>query len=272
MSIDAEATLEQFSEAVRNYWEKPTTVSIIDTNLHRLEIDTVCRHLQPTDHLADIGCGDGQATVQYAAQVARCTAIERSSHLRTRAVDAARKAEAVNLTIRDGDVLSLTDEADRFDCIVTQRVLINLASWDEQRRALLNVHRMLKPGGRYIMIENTNDAFAAMNDMRHEVRLPPVPQHWHNRFFDYEELMRFSRGKFQLLRHYDFGLYYFLTRVYVPMFASFVGYGANAVKDPIFEKSDAAARALFEKFSDRVNITGCRALGPIQAFVFRREG
>jgi len=102
--------------------------------------------------------------------------------------------------------------------------------------------------------------------------MAPIPQHWHNRFFDYDEMMDVFRGKFQLLRHYDFGLYYLLTRVYVPMFASFVGYGAKAIKDPIFERSDAAARILFEHLKDRVKITGCRAFGPIQAFVLRREG
>jgi hypothetical protein len=48
--------------------------------------------------------------------------------------------------------------------------------------------------------------------------------------------------------------------VYVPMFASFVGYGAKAVKDPIYEQSDAAARVMFEKFHDRLQISGVRAL------------
>src|SRR5262249_18028809 len=107
--------------------------------------------------------------------------------------------------------------------------------------------------------------------MRAKVGLAPVPQHWHNRFFDHEQLLEFMKGKFQLIRFYDFGLYYFLTRVYVPMFASFVGYGANAVKDPIFEKSDAAARTAHELFSDRIKVSGGRAFGPIQVFVWRRE-
>ena len=261
-----------FTAAVKAYWEDPSTVSIIDRNLHQIEIDTVCRHLLPTDSLADIGCGSGEATVQYAAQVARCTGIERSGHLRAKAEKAARESGRSNITICSGDVLDANLPAAAFDVVVTQRLLINLASWEEQMRGILNLYRMLKPGGRYIMIENTNDAFLALNDVRVALNMAPIPQHWHNRFFDYDELMGFFRGKFQLLRHYDFGLYYLLTRVYVPMFASFVGYGAQAVKDPIFEKSDAAARVLFQHLKDRVKISGCRAFGPIQAFVLRREG
>lgn len=261
-----------FSAAVQAYWEDPSTVSIIDRNLHQIEIDTACRHLLPTDTLADFGCGDGQATVKYAGRVARCIGIERSDHLRGKANEAVRKSGLSNVVIRSGDILDESSPAGEFDAVITQRLLINLGSWEEQKEGLHNVHRMLKPGGRYIMIENTNDAFLAVNDMRAELGMAPIPQHWHNRFFDYDELMGFFGGKFQLLRHYDFGLYYLLTRVYVPMFASFVGFGAKAVKDPIFDKSDAAARVLFEKFGDRVKIGGCRAFGPIQAFVLRREG
>ena len=261
-----------FTIAVKAYWEDPSTVSIIDKNLHQIEIDTVCRHLLPTDSLADIGCGNGEATVQYAAKVARCTGFERSEHLRSEAEKAAQKSGRSNISIRSGDILDDSLPAAAFDVIVTQRLLINLASWEEQMQGILNVHRMLKPGGRYIMIENTNDGFLAVNDVRVALDMAPIPQHWHNRFFDYDEMMDVFRGKFQLLRHYDFGLYYLLTRVYVPMFASFVGYGAKAIKDPIFERSDAAARILFEHLKDRVKITGCRAFGPIQAFVLRREG
>ena len=232
----------------------------------------VCRHLLPTDRLADIGCGDGEATVQYAARVQNCIGIERSDNLRRKAQEAVMKSGLSNISVRSGDIMDFGTIEGEFDVVVTQRVLINLSSWEDQKRALLNVHRVLNPGGRYIMIENTNDAFLALNDMRTAMGLPPIPQHWHNRFFDYDNLMAFCQGRFQLLKHFDFGLYYLLTRVYVPMFASFEGYGANAVKDPMFDKSDAAARLLFERFGDRVRVAGSRAFGPIQVFVLRREG
>jgi SAM-dependent methyltransferase len=264
-------TDSDFDAAVKSYWEDPGTVSIIDKNLHELEIKTVLRHLASTDNLADIGCGDGQATVKYASKVKQCVGIERSGALRAKAAAAAEAAGLKNLTIRDGDVLELTDIKGEFDAIVTQRLLINLSSWEQQKAGLLNIHRMLKPGGRFLMIENTNDAFQAMNDVRAAVKLDPVPQHWHNRFFDRELLMSFLEGKFQLLQHYDFGLYYLLTRIYTQMFASFVGYGTAAVKDPIFEKADSSARELFELMGDRVKVIGSPAFGPIQVWALRRE-
>jgi SAM-dependent methyltransferase len=261
-----------FTAAVKQYWEDPKTVSIIDKNLHELEMQMVERFLLPTDVLADIGCGDGQGTMRYATRVHTAVGVERSSTLRAKAEQARDLAGAKNLTFHSGDVLDSPRELKKYDVIVTQRLLINLASWEEQRHGLVNIHRMLKPGGRYLMIENTNDAFQVMNDVRASVGLAPVPQHWHNRFFDHDQLETFLRRRFQLLRFRDFGLYYLLTRVYVQMFAVFEGYGTNAKKDAIFERSDIAARVLFEKFGDQIEITGARAFGPIQFWALRREG
>lgn len=264
MSSDIRADIQQ-------YWEQPTTVSIIDSNLHELEIAAALRYLMPTDRLADVGCGNGEATVRYARSVRECVGLERSAHMRRKAEGNTEAAGIKNLSFREFDILTSPTREAEFDSLVSQRMLINLASWDEQKQGIRNLHRMLKVGGRAILIENTNDAFQAMNDVRVNLGLSPVPQHWHNRFFDYEELMAFVRGGFQLLHFQDFGLYYLLTRVYTQLFAAFEGFGATAKKDPIFEKADQAARRLYDAMHGRVGIGGCRAFGPIQMWVLRRE-
>lgn len=255
----------------QEYWEDPKNVSIIDKNLHKIEIALASQYLKPTDTIVDIGCGDGEATIQYARKVKACIGIERSNFLRNLATKAASKAGLNNITLKKGDILTLRVK-EKFDVVITQRLLINLLSWKEQQKSLVNIYNFLKPGGLYIMIENTSDSFCALNEMRADVGIPPIPQHWHNRFFDYPKLENFLEGKFQILKVWDLGLYYFLTRVYTQMFASFKGYGINAVKDPIFEKADEAARIVFEKFHNRIKFEGQRTLGPIQVFILRREG
>lgn len=262
---------EDLNAAIRDYWETPGTISIIDSNLHELEIQAVQRHLMPTDRLADVGCGDGEATLRYASKVRECVGFERSQTLRAKAEAAAARSGLKNVSFHAADILHPSADLSGFDVVVSQRMLINLASWEEQQQGIRNLHAMLKLGGRAILIENTNEAFAAMNDLRVKMGLSPVPQHWHNRFFGHDELMRFVQGGFQLVRMADFGLYYLLTRVYTQMFASFEGWGRQAVKDPIFEHADRAARLLFEQIGDRTRIDGCPAFGPIQVFVLRRE-
>lgn len=260
----------KFKNAVREYWEDPTTISIIDKNLHQMEIDTVCRYLKSSDEIVDIGCGDGKATVAYARKVKKCVAYERSNFLRKEAADEVKRSGLKNTIIKDGDILKMKKIPEQPNVLITQRLLINLASWSEQKEAIENIYKMLRPGSLYIMIENTNDAYLALNDMRYQVGLEPVPIHWHNLFFDYNQLMDFLKDKFQLLDSHNFGLYYFLTRVYSQMFLKFAGFGKNAVKDSLFELSDKAAKEVFNKFKDNFQIKGCRALGPIQVFVLKR--
>lgn len=256
---------------IQAYWEQPTTVSIIDANLHELEINAALRYLMPGDRFADVGSGNGVATIRYARAVGEAIGLERSAHMRTLAERNASQAGVTNLAFREFDILNSAIPAGEFDSLVSQRMLINLASWEEQQQGIRNLHRMLKVGGRAVLIENTNDAFQAMNDVRCNLGLAPVPQHWHNRFFDYEQFMAFTQQGFQVLHFQDFGLYYLLTRVYSQLFASFEGFGANAKKDPLFEQSDLAARRLHEEMAGRVTIGGSRAFGPIQVWVLRRE-
>ncbi|MCP4708250.1 MAG: class I SAM-dependent methyltransferase, partial [Planctomycetes bacterium] len=162
------------STAVQDYWEDPATKSIIDINLHELEMGSVCRYLQAQDRLLDFGCGDGRATVRYAGQVRECVGVERSQFLREQALENAAGSGLTNIQIVEGDLLSPQESLGLYDVAVTQRMLINLISWEDQQRGLINIHRLLKPGGRYIMIENTNDGFSSLNDMRRAVGLSPI--------------------------------------------------------------------------------------------------
>src|SRR5262245_49013840 len=150
--LDPTKNPAEFNAAVKDYWEKPTTVSIIDVNLHQIEIEHAMRHLEPSDSVADIGCGNGEATVEYAKKCKSVVGIERSSNLRNIAIENGKKAGLKNLTHRDGDILKLGKKDGPFDAIVTQRLLINLASWEEMQQGLSNIFDMLKPGGRYVMI------------------------------------------------------------------------------------------------------------------------
>lgn len=253
---------------IQNYWENSNTISIIDKNLHKIEIDTVCRHLLPTDYLADIGCGSGEAIAKYAKKVYKCIGIEKSNYFRKKASELISKNNLTNVEIKKGDILDL-DIKNKLNVIITQRLLINLSNWEDQKESILLIHKALKPYGRYIMIENTNECFTNLNNMRKNVNLEPIPLHWHNFFFDRQKMLNFMKERFKLVKEYDFSLYYFLTRVYTQMFASFKGYGKSAVKDNIFEKSDESARIIYELFKDNVKINP--KISTIQCFVWERR-
>jgi cyclopropane fatty-acyl-phospholipid synthase-like methyltransferase len=258
---------------IDEYWESPDTVSLLDKNLRKLETDFVLSQIKASDEMADFGCGDGESTVHYAAKARSCLALEHSRHLRAKAADRFAVAGLTNVTLVDGDVLDLSAYTNKFDLVVSQRVVINFMTWEEQKHLLQNIRSTLRQGGRYIMIENTFEGFEAMNEVRRAVGLKNVPLHdWHNYFLHYDQLMEFLEGRFSVEKTHTFGLYYLLTRVFVNMFAKFEGFGRTAVKDDIFDAADAAARQLYELMGDRVKIAVDKgdSFGPIQGFVLRR--
>ena len=232
-------------EKIRQWWEQPTTVSLLDKNLRKLESDFVLQHLGGDEDFAGFGCGGGESTVQYAKKVKTCLALEESAHLRAKA-QALFEAEGVkNVTLVRGDVLNLSEYVGKFNAVCTQRVVINFMSWEEQKQVLRNIHASLRPGGFYLAVENTFEGFEALNSVRREVGLTNIKLHdWHNYFLQHDRFMKFIDGLFVVEKVHTFNLYYLLTRVFVNMFAQFEGFGSNAKKDEIFDAADAAARKL----------------------------
>ncbi len=262
-------------ERIDAWWEDPSTVSLLDKNLRQLETAFVAAQLSQNDEFADLGCGDGESTVHYAKKVKSCVALERSGTLRGRAAERIKDAGLTNVELIEGDVRDLTAFPGRFNAAVTQRVIINFMSWEEQKEVLHNVWTTLRPGGRYIMLENTFEGFEALNSVRRSVGLPNIVLHdWHNYFLHHDLFMEFLEGKFVVEKHHTFNLYYLLTRVFTNMFAKFEGYGSIAKKDDIFDAADKAARELYELMGDRVHIDVDKggSFGPIQGWVLRRMG
>lgn len=262
-------------ERIDAWWEDPNTVSLIDKNLRQIETNFVASQLSSGDDFADFGCGDGESTVHYAVKVKSCLALERSNTLRSRAAQRFRDAGVRNVELIEGDVRDLSAYLGRVTACSTQRVVINFMSWEEQQAVLQNIWAALRPGARYIMIENTFEGFEALNSVRRAVGLPNIVLHdWHNYFLHYDKFMQFLDGKFVIEHHRTFNLYYLLTRVFTNMFAEFKGYGAGAKKDQIFDAADAAARQLYDLIGNRVHIDVEKgeSFGPIQGWVLRRMG
>lgn len=258
---------------IREWWESPNTISLLDKNLRKLETDLVLSYLDGTADFADFGCGSGESTVHYAKKVRHCLALEESNLLREKASLLFSSQNLENVTLVKGDVLDLSQYKEMFNVVVTQRVIINFMSWEEQKKVIKNIHSTLRPGGLYIAIENTFEGFEALNFMRRKCGLPNIILHdWHNYFLHDDIFKKFLNDLFVVEKIHNFNLYYFLTRVFTNMFANFEGYGIDAIKDDIFDLSDTAARKLTEMLGNiiKFDLPENISLGPIQGFVLRK--
>ena len=96
-----------------------------------------------------------------------------------------------------------------------------LLDWDLQKKALIEIHRVLKPGGLYVMMEGTFDGLERLNDMRTRFGLDSIAADGKDRLFTLKfresELLEFIRPYYALQHTQRFGMYYFLTRVVQPL-------------------------------------------------------
>jgi SAM-dependent methyltransferase len=258
---------------IENYWENPDTVSLIDLNLRKLETEAVLKELSKNDRILDLGCGAGESTVFYARAVKECVAYEQSIYLISKAKNLFLEQNLSNIEVVKGDALNLDKNLGKFDVVITQRVIINFMTWEEQKNVILGALELLKTGGRFIMIENTFDGFENLNEKRRLLGLSNIILHdWHNYFLNYNKFLEFMKEVATLEKEENFNTYYLLTRLYSNLVAKFEGYGINAQKDEIFEKLDEAAYNLHKVLNDTLSfkMTNGTSFGPIQKFVFRK--
>jgi len=208
------------ADEIKNMWSKRArtietnaSVTHADVNQRRLEIHMLSAELGPEDVVLDVGCGNGWATAQMAPLCAHITGMDYSEEMIARA----RKEQAglKNADWRVGDVLSMTQE-NRYDVVTTVRCLINIIDAKKQRDAIGNLHKIIKPGGRLLMMEGLSDGRSELSRIRTELGLGALPNVPHNLDFPIEETLGFLRGIFSSARLEANGIYDLCTRALYP--------------------------------------------------------
>lgn len=193
--------------------------TISDINTRNLEINALLNYLENGKKVLEIGCGNGYSAIKIIEQRnIDLVAIDTSEEMIMIA-----KGQTIGETIgrvhfEVGNVLHMNFTDKSFDAVFTERCLININDWEEQKRALSEINRGLKDNGLFIMLEAFTDGWRNMNEARQELGLQEIPQPWHNLFFDKDEVLKFVEGKFELLREDNFlSTYYFGSRILYPV-------------------------------------------------------
>jgi SAM-dependent methyltransferase len=110
------------------------------------------RQVKPGSSVLDVGCGFGLESLRLAGIAGaggRVTGIDRSEAF---IEEARRRAKARGLAVdfRTGDAAALPFADASFDVVRAERLLVYL---DDPRRALAEMRRVAKPGGRIALIE-----------------------------------------------------------------------------------------------------------------------
>jgi len=215
-------------EDIQQYWQEVgqqfpsegrVTPTSRDIYLAQLEADNICDYLEANQIALEIGCGDGAHTMKYAARVKKLSGIDIAESLIYIAKNRAISDKIHNVDFTVGSVLDLkkTYQGKQFDCVISQRCLINLPEWEYQQDAILKVHSLLKKGGLFLVTEGFQDELNNLNIVREKLGLASIKVVNYNRNLVRGVFEAFVRNYFSIeeIRHY--GVYLFLSRVFHPL-------------------------------------------------------
>jgi SAM-dependent methyltransferase len=211
------------SDAVKQHWEDPRTVSMYDKLWAAQERRLMLRFLPGTGTVLDVGCGEGEALAEYAAE-RRCTrfvGVDYSAEQLSRARLRCGTRGNINLIQAQWPAL---DEPriypKNFDCVMSTRFLINILDEQACRTAVRFMADRVAPGGKLLLMEGSQDGHNELNALRLALGLPALPLAKHNRFlsdFILENNWLGGQG-LQLCGKLGFGAFFLATRGIQPYF------------------------------------------------------
>lgn len=236
--IYEKSSVEQRAQIVRNIYEnrdgKEIYATSRDFNLRELEIDFIINSIkentnikgQTIPKILDIGCGNGYTDICIAKMIkAEILGIDFSKEMISSAKNLRErfKDELISAPIfKIGDVRKLNWNDDYFDVVISERCLLNLPNRNIQYNVINEVHRVLKKGGIYIMVEGTRDGLRQLNELRLKLGLDAIPDigkkdNVSSLKFEEEELEETLSKYFKIVKKQHFGMYYFISRVVHPL-------------------------------------------------------
>jgi ubiquinone/menaquinone biosynthesis C-methylase UbiE len=138
-----QAVHDQFSKTADNY--RTSAVHAAGEDLNRIA-ELVAQGNAP--HVLDAGCGAGHTALKVAPHSADVVAFDLSAQMLQQVERLASERGLSNVQTRQGDVENLPFEDATFD-MVTSRYSAH--HWPNPGKALSEIARVLKPGGRFIL-------------------------------------------------------------------------------------------------------------------------
>ena len=204
----------------------------------------------------DLGCGNGycleEATKKYIHN--QYWGLDLNPDL----LDIAKNRNLSSCKFVKSDARQLPFEDNLFDIIYTERCLINILDWDGQKKALKEIHRVIKPESYFLMIECFTDGLMNNNKARQECGLPPLKERFHNKYFNKEDFFKEIEGMFSL-EELDNFQYNFLSSHYF----------ISRVLHPLVTKGNQTKNTEFVKFFSFLPPIG--NYSPLQGYIFKKS-
>ncbi len=226
-------------DEIKGYWTRqaetygPSYVaSWSDRCVIEMEIEQILRRMEENTKIIDIGCANGFSTLRFAKEknidihgVDYIPEMIRGAHKNHEAV---KEGLLGKVSFGTGDICNLDVPSNTFDQAIVIRVIINLENWENQKWALNEVCRVVRPGGTFLLSEATVQGWRKMNKFRNEWGLSDIPVPSFNFYLDEELVVQALMDQAELVEIVNFSSSYFVgTRVIKPLICKLTGREEN---------------------------------------------
>lgn len=199
-----------------------------DFNARELEIEAIARHI-PRGKVVDLGCGNGYTLISVAGRLGaghEFVGIDFSERLIEGAktlLASAAMVDAPKFICDDAIQYIKALAADSCDGVITERFLLNMPDVNTQHDVIRQIHRVLKPGGVFIMCEGSMEGFRKLNALRSAMGLETIDETSADNLsairFEDADIEKFVTRDvgFQIVEKLGFATYFAVSRVLHPL-------------------------------------------------------
>jgi len=229
---------------IKDFWDDSaekfkcdSRVSWGDNFLLNLEYNIISKYLKNNMKILDAGCANGFATIEHAQKNinSNFTGLDFSTKMINYANINKLSIGIKNIEFEVGDITDMSYEDNTFDIVYTTRVLINLPTWEDQQKGLLECLRVVKNNGLVVILEGFYEPFIKLNSLRQISGLSPLEEHDFNRYIKKYRLEKFISDNNYKFENIDFSSVYYIgsrfLRELITDYKSFDGF-----TNPILEE------------------------------------
>jgi 2-polyprenyl-3-methyl-5-hydroxy-6-metoxy-1,4-benzoquinol methylase len=223
-------TITKSLEEVQEFWQIAAKAPVDADGLRPTARDPFLQEALETliearldgGRLIDVGCGDGLSTLRFAPKVDSVLGVDFVQGF----VDQARRNAAEqgkDVRFEQADVMDLApvrERHGRFDAAVCIRVLINLATPENQARGLSEIAQCLEPGGLLFISEGWQEGMDGINRRRLALGLPDMGKAEYNILMPRAEFEAEAERHFTIEDYLPLGFYLFTSRVLMPSYVA----------------------------------------------------